>query len=254
MTARTQLEQAAVKAGNQVPAPLTGPRRVGLGRLLREALQRGQQNCLAVRAGNLAFRAVFALFPAAVSALWLLTALHQSRFVGAMVDVAGAALPKAAGHAFKAQIAGASGTQAHGALTLGAVIALAGAVWAAANTFMAAMEALNAIYGLRERRPLWERWAIASLLSFSVAVLLLAVIVLIVFGTQLADRFSHAIGAAPSFGWLWASVTWPLLLGCVLAAFALVYYLGPDAEQEYRWIRSGSLLAAVLWLVFTAGF
>src|SRR5579883_3405287 len=134
MTARTQLEQAAVKAGNQVPAPLTGPRRVGLGRLLREALQRGQQNCLAVRAGNLAFRAVFALFPAAVSALWLLTVLHQSRFVGAMVDVAGGALPRAAGHALKQQIAGASGTQAQGSLTFGAIVAFVGAVWAVSST------------------------------------------------------------------------------------------------------------------------
>lgn len=254
MAVRTQLEQAAVAAGNQVPAPLTGPRRIGLGRLLRESLQRAQQNCLPVRAGNLAFRAVFALFPAAVSALWLLTALHQSRFVGGLLDVAGGALPKTAGQALKQQIAGASATQAHGALSFGALVAFGGAVWAVASTFLAAMDALNAIYGLRERRPLWRRWGTALLLSFSVAVLLLAVILLIVFGTQLADRLSHALGASPSFGWLWTIVSWPLLVGCVLTAFALVYFVGPDAEQEYRWIRTGSLLAAVLWLLFTAGF
>ncbi|HZQ36447.1 MAG TPA: YihY/virulence factor BrkB family protein [Dehalococcoidia bacterium] len=254
MAVGAQVEQAAVDAGNRVPAPLSGPRRVGLGRLVREALRRGQQNCLAVRAGNLAFRAVFALFPAAVSALWLLTALHQSRFVGAMVDVAGSALPKAAGQALKQQVAGASGTQAHGDLTFGAVIACAGAIWAAAGAVMAAMEALNAIYGVKERRPLWKRWGIAVLLSLGVALLLIAVIVLVVFGTQLANRLSHAIGAAPSFGWLWAIVSWPLLVGCVLTAFALVYYAAPDADLEYRWIRTGSLLAAVLWLLFTAGF
>jgi membrane protein len=249
MTVRTQLEQAAVDAGDQVPAPLTGRQRVGLGRLLREALRRAQQNCLSVRAGNLAFRAVFALFPAAVSALWLLTALHQSRFVGALVDVAGAALPKTAGHALKQQIGGASGAQAHGELTFGALVACVGAVWAATGTFLAAIEALNAIYGVEERRPLWKRWGIAALLSLSVAVLLLAVL-----GTQLAGRLSHAIGAAPSFNWLWALVSWPLLVGCVLIAFALTYYLAPDADQRFRWIGTGSLLAAVLWLLFTAGF
>lgn len=254
MTVRTQLEQAAVEAGNQVPAPLTGPRRVGLGRLLHEALQRGRRNCLAMRAGNVAFRAVFALFPAAVSGLWLLTALHQSRFIGAMVDVAGSALPRTAGHALKQQIAGASGTQAHGAISIGALIAFAGAIWAGASTVMAAMEALNAIYGLQERRPFWKRWGIAVLLSLSVALLLLAVLILVVFGTQLADRLSHAIGAAPSFGWLWAIVSWPLLVGCVLTAFALLYYVAPDADQDYRWIRTGSVLAAVLWLIFTAAF
>ncbi len=254
MTVRAQVEQAAVEAGDQVPAPLTGPQRVGLGRLLREALRRAQQNCLSVRAGNLAFRAVFALFPAAVSALWLLTALHQSRFVGAMVDVAGSALPKAAGQALKQQIGGATGTQAHGALTFGAVVACIGAVWASAGTFLAAMEALNAIYGVKERRPLWKQWGVAALLSLSVALLLLAVIVLVVLGTQLAGRLSHAIGVAPGFNWLWAMITWPLLVACVLTAFALTYYLAPDADQRFRWIGSGSLLAAVLWLLFTAGF
>ncbi len=254
MTARTGVERTAVDAGNRVPVPFTGTSRIGLGRLIRQALQRAEQNSLPVRAGNVAFHAVFALFPAAVSALWLLTALHQTRFVGAMVDVAGAALPKTSGAAFKQQIAGASGTQVHGALTFGAVLAFAGAVWAIATTFLAAMEALNKIYGVKEHRPLWRRWGTALLLSLSVAVLLTAVVVVVVFGTHLADKLSQALGAGQAFAVLWAAVTWPLLVCCVVIAFALVYYVAPDVEQEYRWIRAGSLLAAVLWLLFTAGF
>ncbi|HLZ69078.1 MAG TPA: YihY/virulence factor BrkB family protein [Dehalococcoidia bacterium] len=246
MTAQTQLERAAVDAGNRVPVPFTGMNRIGLGRLLRQALRRGQRNDLAVRAGNLAFRAVFALFPAAVSALWLMTALHQTRFVAAMVNVAGAALPKAAGEALKHQIAGASGTQANGSLTVGAVIAFGGAIWAIAGFFLAAIEALNAIYELKEHRPWWRRWGIALLLT--------AVIVVVVGGSHLADKLSLAWGASPAFGAVWALVTWPVLVGCVLIAFALVYYVAPDTEQDWYWLRAGSLLAAVLWLLFTAAF
>ncbi|HEY7295217.1 MAG TPA: YihY/virulence factor BrkB family protein, partial [Dehalococcoidia bacterium] len=223
--------------------PFVGAGRLGLGGTIAQSLRRGEQNCLSVRAGNLAFRAVFALFPVAVSALWLLTALHQSRFVGAMVDVAGSALPRTAGQALKQQIAGASGTQAHGALTFGAVLAFAGALWALASTFLAAMEALNAIYGVSEHRPTWKRWGNALLLSLSVAVVLLAVAVAVVFGTQLAGRLSRAWGAAPAFDGLWALVSWPVLVCCVTFLFALVYYVAPDVKQEFRWIRAGSLLA-----------
>ena len=42
------------------------------------------------------------------------------------------------------------------------------------------------------------------------------------------------------------------MLGFVVSATALTYYFAPDVKQRFRWISSGSVVAAVLWLLFTS--
>ena len=47
---------------------------------------------------------------------------------------------------------------------------------------------------------------------------------------------------------------WPVVFILVSAGFAIVYYFGPDAEQEWVWITPGSLLATLLWLLVSLAF
>jgi membrane protein len=49
-------------------------------------------------------------------------------------------------------------------------------------------------------------------------------------------------------------VQWPVLVFFVLFAFALVYYFAPDVEQHFKWVSPGSILAVVLWLLFSLAF
>ena len=37
-------------------------------------------------------------------------------------------------------------------------------------------------------------------------------------------------------------------------AIGLVYYFAPDAEQDFVWLTPGSVLATVLWILFSLGF
>jgi len=40
----------------------------------------------------------------------------------------------------------------------------------------------------------------------------------------------------------------------VLFTFAVIYYFAPAAEQRFRWISPGAVLAFVFWLVFSLVF
>ena len=80
------------------------------------------------------------------------------------------------------------------------------------------------------------------MLTAGVATLLAAI--LLVAGSTLAD----AAGWGPAFKVL----RWPVALGLVVAALALLFEVAPRRRQpEASWLALGSASSAVLWLVFT---
>src|SRR5215203_7027246 len=62
------------------------------------------------------------------------------------------------------------------------------------------------------------------------------------------------VGLGSVFATLWSIVQWPVVALVVLFAFALIYYFAPAAEQRFRWISPGSILAFVFWLIFSLLF
>jgi membrane protein len=46
----------------------------------------------------------------------------------------------------------------------------------------------------------------------------------------------------------WKIVQWPVALFFVVWSFALIYYWGPDTEQDWQWITPGSLVGVLVWI------
>jgi membrane protein len=47
---------------------------------------------------------------------------------------------------------------------------------------------------------------------------------------------------------------WPVIVGLLVVAIALLYYWAPDVEQEWTWITPGSVCAVLGWLLASLGF
>jgi membrane protein len=116
------------------------------------------------------------------------------------------------------------------------------------------MEAMNVMYEVEEDRPFWKVYGISIFLSLGVAVLLLSALVLVVFGPEIGGAIADTVGLGALFELVWNVAKWPVLLGVVLFAFALVYYFAPDVEQRFKFVSPGSITAVVLWLVFSLLF
>lgn len=116
------------------------------------------------------------------------------------------------------------------------------------------MEAMNVMYEVDEARPFWKVYGISIFLSLIVAVLLISALVLVVFGPQIAELVAGIVGFGNVFELLWIVVQWPVLVGVVLFAFALIYYFAPDVQQRFRYVSPGSISAVVLWLLFSLAF
>ena len=77
---------------------------------------------------------------------------------------------------------------------------------------------------------------------------------LVLLGPTAADYIARLTGLGPVFAWTWKLLQWPVVLALVALGAGLLYYFGPDAEQEWVWVTPGSVLTAVLWFVASLGF
>ena len=73
-------------------------------------------------------------------------------------------------------------------------------------------------------------------------------------GPTLAEKLGQTTGWGASFEWTWLILQWPFVFLLVTTGIGLVYYFGPDADQDWAWITPGAVVATLLWLVVSLVF
>jgi len=89
----------------------------------------------------------------------------------------------------------------------------------------------------------------AILLTGGLAALLLASMLLLIFGPQLDGFIATKVGLSNAFSIAWVIRRWPLIVFLLILSLALVYYFAPNVEQEWKWITPGSVLAVIGWIL-----
>jgi membrane protein len=247
-----RLAKKAEEAGNQVEVPMA--QNLGLVELLKRLVKEIQEDHLAAFAGNLTYKGLFALFPFLVFLLSLLGLFGAPDLLRNLIDQARVVLPSGAVNLLEDQLLGIAGSKAQGAFTLGAIVSLLLALWGVSGAFRSIMEAMNVMYEIEEERPFWKQLLISVFLSLGIAALLIIALVLVVFGPEISGAVADAVGLGSVFRIVWNIVQWPVLIFLVVFAFALVYYYAPDVEQRFKWISPGSIVAVLMWLIFSLLF
>ena len=136
-----------------------------------------------------------------------------------------------------------------GTKTLGfaLIIGLAVSLWGANAATKAVFDALNVIYGEKERR------SFVKLNLYSLTFTLGAILVVLVAAGSVV--VVPALLAALGIESLLALLRWPILLLAILIALACLYRYGPSrVRAEWRWVTWGNALAALLWLSVSMAF
>ena len=129
------------------------------------------------------------------------------------------------------------------------------ALWAASNGLSAITESLNTAYDLKESRPWWKHRLIAIGLTMALSVLIILALVLVVAGGHIAEGLATAYGLGGTFPLAWKMIQWPVVLACMILAFALIYYFAPDfREQAWKWLTPGAAIGVGLWLLVSIAF
>jgi membrane protein len=247
-----QTAEDAAGEVNKVDVPLT--RRLGLADFIKLLFKEMGSDHVGAFAGNLAYNALFALFPFAIFLLSLLGIFHATSLVNTMISRISGSLPPDAVGLIRQNILTVAQSHASGAFTVSAIIALLLALYGVSGAFRAVIEATNVVYNVTDRRPIWKRYLISIGLALSSAILLIGALVLALFGPAIGRTVANHVGLGDAFTLTWNIVQWPVLLVFVLIAFALIYYFAPDVEQEFRFMSPGAIVAVVLWVIFSGLF
>jgi membrane protein len=133
------------------------------------------------------------------------------------------------------------------ALLFGVLVSL----WSANAGMKALFDALNVVYGEKERRSFIRLNAIS--LAFTLGAILLLMVVL--GAVAVLPAILGYLGLSNAVEWLIAIGKWPILLLAVAAAISVVYRFGPNREKpQWRWVTGGSGFAAIMWLMMSILF
>ena len=215
-------------------------RETGRRQLARDAFDRFRAADGFSHARALAFQLALTIVPALITIVGLATALDQDTFTQVVRDVLADLAPGAAGdlvtEALEQGSASADGTLA--LLLGGAATLLAGT-----SAFGQLERGANRIYGVERDRPPARKYAVAAGLMLTAGVATVLAAVLLVAGSTLAD--------AAGWGIAFKVLRWPVALGLVITALALLFEVAPRRRQpEPSWLAVGSSVSAVLWLIF----
>jgi membrane protein len=131
--------------------------------------------------------------------------------------------------------------------TLGAAFAVALIVaLVSANSGVAALfDALNVVYGEKEKRSLVRFYAITFLFTLGgIAFVIVAISAVVVLPLAL-----KLVGSATTSESLLSFLRWPILLVTLTVSLGFIYRYGPSRrDARWRWVTWGSITAAVLWI------
>jgi len=126
------------------------------------------------------------------------------------------------------------------------------AVYGGTNGAAAILTALNIAYEEKEKRSLWLFYAIA--ISMTLGALFVALSLLA--ATAVLAFLQHLLPATPGVLVIAGKIAGYVVLTLLAAGIAATLYrFGPSREDaQWKWITSGSIFAAIAWLLLTIGF
>jgi membrane protein len=218
--------------------------------LARRVIAEVQDDDCLGRAAQLAYYFLFALFPFFLFLVTLLGYLPIPDLLDRIMAGLAQLLPGEALQLVQDNVRQLVTGQRGGLLSFGILAAL----WSSSSALTAIIDSLNRAYDVQEGRPFWKVRGLAILLTVGLSTFIILALVLLTFGPQLGRWAADLIGLGQVFEFTWNIVRWLVIVGLLILAMAMLYYLAPDVEQDWKWITPGSVCAVLGWLLASLGF
>src|SRR6266511_3514529 len=202
------------------------------------------------RAAQLAYYFFFALFPFLLFLTTLVGYIPIPNLTDRIMELLVQILPGDASHLVQDNVHEVVTVQRGGLLSF----AILAALWTSSSAITVIIGGLNRAYGVEEGRPFWKVRGIAILLTIGFSMFMVVSMVLLTFGPWIGGWIAAQMGLGDAFQIAWNLLRWPAILVLLMLAMAILYYFGPDVEQEWRWITPGSVFAILAWIVASLGF
>jgi membrane protein len=219
-------------------------------RFFRELYQEINEDDVFNGAAALGFWLTLAIFPAMIFMMAVIPYLPFERVDQEIMSLLQRALPQNAAAMFAGVVQEVTREQRGGVLSFGFLATL----WAASAGMYAIMQQLNITYDVKEGRSFLRARSIAIGLSALFAVLVIGAFSLVVLGAALQGWLEGRFGLVPPLLALFMAFRWTMIALALLLGFALIYYLGPDVKQKFKFVTPGSVMGSILIIAASLGF
>lgn len=235
--------------GREADTPSEIPARGWKDILLRIYENLSEHRVIAIAAG-VTFYILLAIFPAIAAMVSTYGLFADAKTISGHIASLATLLPGGALDIVSEQIARLT-AQPSAKLGLTFFFGLAISLWSANAGMKALFDALNIVYGEKEKRSFIKLNLVS--LTFTAGGLLFTLIAIgVVVALPIALEF---VGLGRATELLIKIGRWPVMFLVVALAIALIYRYGPSRDTpKWRWISWGSALAAFLWIVVSILF
>jgi len=229
--------------------PTEVPKR-GWVQIVRRAWKKAKADNISLIAAGVAYYAFLALFPTLIAAVLIYGLVASPADVQRQIDELGAALPSEAQSLIAEQMRTIAATPG-GALGVGLVISVLGALWSASGGVNGLITAVNMAYDETETRGFVKLRGLSLMLTLGAVLFVVLAVVLVAVVPAVAD----AVGLGALSRLLAEVLRWVLLVGAVLVALGLLYRIAPDRDApKFRWLSIGSVVATAIWVLASLAF
>ncbi|MBI3698502.1 MAG: YihY/virulence factor BrkB family protein [Acidobacteria bacterium] len=208
-------------------------------------------NCFEI-AKSAAYSSVLSFFPGlmVVASLLFRQSVVTKAVMDEIADALGRVLPPES-YRLAAQYLTVQGARTVGLLTGAWLVA----IWSASNVMLSLVEGFRVAYRIPTTRSLVRARLVGLALLALSGVPLLAATLLLFFGQQIENwLLANLREVSDLVRFAGKAVRWVLSLGTSGFVIGLLYYVGPNRPQRWRFVWPGAVLATVLWLPATLLF
>ena len=222
-------------------------------KLIQLATQKLSEDELSTRSASLSYYFLLALFPMILFLISLvgLFAGEGSQLRDSVMTALGRLAPGSAS-ALVQSVVNQTFKHSSGIKLAAGILS---ALWAASGGMGAVLDSLNIIYGVHESRPWWKQKLTVVGLTVSLAALIIAALILVLYGGKIGESIAAYVGLGRTFEISWKILQWPLSFAAMFLSFSLVYYFAPNLEERnWYWVTPGAAAGVTLWLLASLVF
>ena len=127
--------------------------------------------------------------------------------------------------------------------------------WSASQGVLATIQGLNIAYRVREERPWWKKYLVASILTVVTMVLIIFGLLVLSYGGRFSAFLVRQFGFSGLIGGVWQLLGWALFLVMAFVVFNMFYVYAPCVRhRRWSWLMPGTVIAVVMWLAVSLAF
>jgi len=202
------------------------------------------------QAASFAYWGLLALFPFLISLLSFIAYLPVPDLSGRLLGLMARVVPPEGMSLVERIVLPIVEQQRGTLLTLG----LLGSLWSASSAFSTFVAVINRTLHLQDDRPWLKRQLLAMGMTIGLSAFIMAAMVLLVLGPQLAQALAYLVGLGETFKTAWNILQWPAIFALIVLALSILYRLAPSEPSAWCCIMPGAVVASLLWVAVSYGF